>query len=161
MRRFLRWVRGALGMGLAWAVGWGFVGGMIELASNLGLHLPWFSAVDMWPQTLAIPGFLGGALFSVVLRIAAGQRTFGELSVKRFAVWGALTGAAAGAALVGAGLLAPVFPSLLIRAAVVLIPFTVLSAGCAAGTLAIAQRVTERDPARLLERSESARGTAD
>ena len=143
-------------MGVAWAFGWGFVGGMIELASNLGLHLSWFSAVDMWPQTLAIPGFLGGALFSVVLGVVARHRRFDDLSVRKFAVWGALTGAAAGGLLVGAGLLAPVIPALLVRSIVVMVPFTALSAACASATLAIAQRATERDPGRL-DRADSRR----
>src|SRR5688572_25829961 len=38
------------------------------------------------------PGFLGGTLFSIVLGIAARRRRFDELSLPRFATWGAAGG---------------------------------------------------------------------
>jgi hypothetical protein len=94
----MRRARGALGMGVAWAAGGVGVGGTIELLDNVlpgGLAMA--SAVDMWPQTLAIPGFLGGVIFGVVLGIAGSRRRFDELSLPRFAAWGALTGVLLGA----------------------------------------------------------------
>jgi hypothetical protein len=139
-------------MGLAWAFGWACVGGVIELLSNLGVELPWFSLIDMWPQTLAIPGFVLGVAFSVVLGIAARSKRFDELSVKRFALWGGLAGATIGALLLSAGLLAPLFPNLLARSVVVLAPFTLLSAGCASASLAIARKATQREPELLTDR---------
>jgi hypothetical protein len=152
MKDWIRRIRGAFGMGVAWAIGWGFAGGLIELASNLGIHLPWFSLIDMWPQTLAIPGFLGGVIFSVVLRIAAGRKRFDELSVRRFGVWGAVAGAVVGGLLLSTGLLSGVFASVLVRATVILAPFTLLSAASASGTLALARKATQRDPELLLEK---------
>lgn len=91
MNGWLRRLRGALGMGLTWAVGWALVGGVIELITNF---VPgWNGAlVDMWPQTLAIPAFFGGAAFSVVLAVAGRRRTFEELSLPRFLAWGAVGG---------------------------------------------------------------------
>lgn len=151
MKDWTRRIRGALGMGLAWAIGWGFAGGLIELASNLGIHLPWFSLIDMWPQTLAIPGFLGGVIFSVVLRVAAGRRRFEELSVRRFAVWGAVAGALVGGLVLSTELLSDAFPTLLMRATVILAPFTLLSAASASGSLALARKATQREP-DLLEK---------
>jgi hypothetical protein len=139
MNKWLRWTRAAFGMGLAWAFGWGFVGGLIELASNLGIHLPWFSLIDMWPQTLAIPGFVGGAIFSVVLRIAAGSRRFEELSVPKFGAWGALAGALLG------GLLVAVFGGSVGIAAVVISVTTLLGAISGSGTLAIARMAEQRE----------------
>jgi hypothetical protein len=41
---------------------------------------------------LAVPGFVGGACFSVVLGIAGRRRRFEDLSLSRFAAWGALGG---------------------------------------------------------------------
>lgn len=80
-------------MGLAWAVGGMLVGGLFELIDNvLPGALPFISRIDMWPQTLAIPFFLGGVIFSVVLAIAASRRRFGELSLPRFATFGAVAG---------------------------------------------------------------------
>jgi hypothetical protein len=152
MKDWIRRIRGAFGMGLAWALGWGFAGGLIELLSNLGIHLPWFSLIDMWPQTLAIPGFLGGVIFSVVLRLAAGRQRFDELSVRRFGVWGAVAGALVGGLVLSTELLSGAFPSLLVRATVILAPFTLLSAASASGTLALARKATRRDPELLLEK---------
>ncbi len=58
MKKWLRRIRGAVGMGLTWAAGWALVGVLIELFAD-----PSGSLVDMWVQTLAILGFLGGAVF--------------------------------------------------------------------------------------------------
>jgi hypothetical protein len=83
MKKWLRRIRGAVGMGLTWAAGWAFVGVLIELLID-----PNGSLVDVWVTALAIPGFLGGAVFSAVLRIAEGRRRFDELSLPRFGAWG-------------------------------------------------------------------------
>src|SRR5918992_5973371 len=88
MKRWLRRIRGAVGMGLTWAVGFALVGGGLMEA----LVDPHGKILDMWPQTLAIPGFLGGVVFSAVLRIAEGRRRFDELSLSRFGAWGAVAG---------------------------------------------------------------------
>ena len=97
MPNWFKRVRATLGMGLLWAAGGMGVGGVIELLDNVlpgGLAMA--SRVDMWPQTLAIPGFIGGVLFAVVLMIAARVQRFDELSMPRFAAWGAVAGLALG-----------------------------------------------------------------
>jgi hypothetical protein len=97
MPTWMKRVRATLGMGLLWAAGGMGVGGVIELLDNVlpgGLAMA--SRVDMWPQTLAIPGFIGGVLFAVVLMIAARVQRFDELSMPRFAAWGAVAGLALG-----------------------------------------------------------------
>jgi len=59
MKKWLRRIRGAVGMGLTWGVA-GFLAGIgIELVHNLWPN-PLGSAVDIWPAALAYPGFLGG-----------------------------------------------------------------------------------------------------
>lgn len=133
MQTWIRRIRAALAMGLTWGLAWGFIGGMIELLSNLAPGLQWPYAVDMWPQTLAIPGFLCGAVFGLVLTFAAGRRRFDELSVPGFAALGAVAGAALGL-VTGA----PLF---------ILAPLTLMSAASAASTLAVA-RTAQRLPAR-------------
>ncbi len=98
MPMWLKRVRATLGMGVLWAVGGMGVGGVIELLDNVlpgGLAMA--SKVDMWPQTLAIPGFIGGVIFAIVLMVAARRQRFDELSMPRFAAWGALAGLALGA----------------------------------------------------------------
>jgi hypothetical protein len=93
MRTWPRRIRAAFGMGLAWAIAGAAVGGLFEAIDNvLPGALPFISRVDMWPQTLAIPGFLGGVVFSAVLAIAGSRRRFSELSLPRFAAWGTVAG---------------------------------------------------------------------
>jgi hypothetical protein len=92
----------------------------------------------MWPQTLAIPGFLGGAAFSMVLGIAAGRRRFDELSMPRFAGWGALGGVVVSIPLLG--VLGVAVPSL-VAAGVV----TVLCTASAVATLALARSGEDRE----------------
>ena len=135
MSTVLRRVRGMFGMGLIWAAGMAGVGGFIELLANiLPGGFPFASRVDMWPQTLAIPGFLGGVIFSAVLMIAGGRRRFDELSLPRFAAWGALGGILLGAWGVSGGL-----PPLIMG-------FTALGGTIAAATsLTIARMANRRE----------------
>jgi len=88
MPKWLRRIRGALGMGLMWGLGWAVVGGGIMEA----FVDPHGKILDMWPQTLGIVGFFGGVAFSVVLGIVAARRRFDELSLPQFTVWGAIGG---------------------------------------------------------------------
>lgn len=110
MKTWLRRIRGAIGMGLTWALGWALFGLMIGVSSRLLPGLPWdalFEVFDAPLPALAVPGFFGGVLFSVVLGIAGRRRTFDELSLPRFALWGAAGGlllSLVPAAMVGVGL---------------------------------------------------------
>lgn len=82
-------------MGLTWAVAWGMVGLLIGVASLLLPGLPWdrfFEVFDAPLPALAVPGFVGGAIFSVVLGFVARRRRFSDLSLPVFAVCGALGG---------------------------------------------------------------------
>ena len=95
MRGWLRRVRGAIGMGLTWAFGWAVGGLLIGVSSLLVPGLPWaalFEVFDAPLPALAVPGFFAGVFFSAVLGIAARRRRFSELSLPRFAAWGALGG---------------------------------------------------------------------
>jgi hypothetical protein len=47
---------------------------------------------DVWPTALAVPGFVGGIIFAVLLRIAERGRNFDEVPFVRFAIWGVVTG---------------------------------------------------------------------
>ena len=95
MPKWLRRVRGAVGMGLTWALGWAVAGLLIGVASLLLPGLPWngfFEVFDAPLPALAVPGFFAGVFFSVVLGIAGRRRRFSELSVPGVATWGALGG---------------------------------------------------------------------
>ena len=73
MKKWLRRLRGMVGMGVTWAVGWAIAGVLIGITSNLLPGLPWhyfFDVFDAPLPALAIPGFVGGVLYSIVLGIA-------------------------------------------------------------------------------------------
>jgi hypothetical protein len=132
---WLRRIRAALAMGLLWAAGGAAVGGFIELLDNvLPAAHPLTRLVDMWPQTLAIPSFVGGVVFATVLGIAGRRRRFDELSLPRFTAWGAVAGVLLG------GL------ALSIGAPLAFIGITTLwCAVAAAGSLTLARRAERRE----------------
>lgn len=90
----MRRLRGTLGMGVAWAIGWAIGGLLIGVTSLLipGAFDGFFSLFDAPLPALALPGFIGGVVFSMVLGVAARDRSFEDLSLPRFAAWGALGG---------------------------------------------------------------------
>lgn len=138
MMKWLRRIRGAVGMGLTWALVWAPVAVLIGLFVD-----PDGSMDEMWPAIGAYPGFLGGVVFSIVLAVAARRRRLDDLSLSRVAAWGA-----------GAGLLVGVLPftigeptterPLWLLATVVIGTITLLSAVSAAGSLALARRAGKR-----------------
>lgn len=132
MNSWWRRIRAGLGMGLIWAVGGAGVGGLMELVANF---VPALNFIDMWIPLFAIPGFVGGLIFSVVIGFAARHRRFEELSLRAFAAWGALGGVAlvALAAVIGWG------------GPFLALPFILMSAGGAAGSLAIARMAERRE----------------
>lgn len=137
MKKWPRRVRGAMGMGLTWALGWALVGFVIELIQEL---VPgWNGAlVDIWPAALAVPAFLGGVVFSGVLSIVGGRRRFDEMSLPGFAGWGALGGLAVSAFILT---LAGPSPEVLFAAGVV----TSLCAGSAAASLMLARMADDKE----------------
>lgn len=152
MKKWLRRIRGAVGMGLTWGVGGALVGFGIELIQNVWPN-PVGSFIDIWPAALALPAFLGGVVFSVVLGIAGRRRRFDELSLPRFAAWGALGGLLASllpAGMVALGLATPNVPLWQITLGLA-VPLTLGSVVAASGTLALARMGEDRE---LLEASE-------
>jgi hypothetical protein len=145
MKQFFRRVRGALGLGLTWGIG-GFAIGMgIELVHNIWPN-PLGGAVDIWPMTLALPGLLGGVAFSTVLGIAGRRHRFGELSLPKFAAWGAIGGLIVSlfpAAMVALGLASPNVPIWEITAWLAG-PCVLGGAVAASGSLALARLSEDR-----------------
>ena len=132
MNRWIRRIRGALGLGLTWGLAW-FGAGMALL-----LVIGPDAADVPFPLGFGLLGFLAGVTFSGVLGLVEGRRSFDQMSLPRFAGWGAVGGVVfsgvfvAVAGLGGAALavLAPVF--------------AVASAACASGSLALARRADDR-----------------
>jgi hypothetical protein len=127
MKTWLRRLRGAIGMGLTWAVGWAIAGMLLRVVVGPGTDdVP-------FPIRAGIVGFLAGVVFSGVLGLLGRRRGFDQMSLPRFAAWGAVGGLALfGALALTAGpggeplLLAPLF--------------TFAGAVSAAGTLALARK---------------------
>lgn len=87
MKGWLSGVRGTVAMILTWTVGWGLgFGGLMEIYDPHG------QIGDVWPTALAIPGFIGGIVFSALFRLAERGRSFDEVSIARMAAWGAVAG---------------------------------------------------------------------
>jgi len=153
MRSWLRRVRGAVGLGLTWAVGWAFFGVLIGITSELLPGLPWdsfFAVFDAPLPALAIPGFIGGVLFSLVLGIAGRRRRFDELSLPRFAAWGGLGGVLLSlvpATMVTVGLASVEDATLGIWQLTALVggPLALLCAASATASLALARRGENRE----------------
>ena len=93
MKKWLKRIRGALGMGLTWAVAWSPFGAILGLVLWVVIGgTPLLNTLVGFVAAAATLGFVGGAAFSVVLGIAEGRRRFDEMSLPRFAGWGALGG---------------------------------------------------------------------
>lgn len=105
-----RRIRGALGMGVAWALIWAAFGLLVGAASNVLPFLPWRYFFDIWDAplpALGMPGFIGGIFFSIILGRAAARSRFEDLSIPRVAAWGAAGGlllSLVPAAMVGVGM---------------------------------------------------------
>jgi len=131
MIKWLRRLRGALGMGLTWSLGWFAAGMVFRLVVGKGTgDVP-------FPIAFGMVGFMAGVTFSGVLALVEGRRGFDQLSLPRFAGWGALGGIvlyATFAWTAGPGGQPILFAPL----------FAIASAGSAAGTLAIARKARAR-----------------
>lgn len=127
MKKWMRRIRGAIGMGLTWAMAW-FGAGLVLLL------VVGFGAADVpFPLFFALLGFLAGVTFSGILGMAEGRSRFDQLSLPRFAAWGGVGGLVFSAIFV---LVAPLGGDALL----LLGPLFALSgAGCAAGSLAVAR----------------------
>ena len=139
MKQWARRLRGAVGMGLTWAAVWAPAGVLIGMLVD-----PDNSMDEMWVAIGAYPGFMIGVLFSVVLGIAAGRRRFDELSIPRFAAWGAVAGLIAGVLPFVLGDPTTELPQWLLGG-VVTGSTTLLGAISAAGSLAVARRAERRE----------------
>jgi len=147
MKKWLRRIRGAIGMGLTWAAAWGGAG-MIMM---LGFLLVSGRRPDApFPLMFGAFGFVAGVIFSGVLGLVEGRRRFDQMSLPRFAAWGAAGGFLLSATFVlGVSLAGD--PAFLWNLVVVGPVFAVGAAASAAGSLALARRAQDRE---LLETTE-------
>ena len=132
MRKSARRIRGAIGMGLTWGAAWGAAGTVLAVVTR-------FKADAPFPLIFAVLGFIAGVIFSAILALTEGRRGFDQMSLPRFAVWGAaggllLSAVFAKAASLGWGDVLVIAPT-----------FAVACAACASGSLALARRAGMRE----------------
>ena len=75
-------------LALSWALAWAPVAVLVGVT----IVDPDNSMDEMWPAIGAYPGFLCGLLFSILLGVAERPHRVADVSVRRAAVWGALSG---------------------------------------------------------------------
>ena len=132
MPKWLLRIRGAIGMGLLWGAAWA-VAGMVPR------WLFGFNADVPFPLVFGVLGFFAGVTFSGLLVLTEGRRRFDQMSLPRFAGWGAMGGLLlsalfAKAASLGWGDVLAIAPT-----------FALASAVCASGSLAVARRAVRRE----------------
>jgi len=132
MRKWLGRIRGAFGMGVTWAAAWFAVGFVPRWVFGIISDLP-------FPLLFGGLGFIAGVTFSGILVLTEGRRRFDQMSLPRFAGWGALGGLLlSGLFLMGTS---PGWSALLAIPAT----FSLTCAACASGSLALARRGARRE----------------
>ena len=132
MRKWLRRIRGAVGMGVMWAAAWSAVGGVPRWVFGFNPDAP-------FPLIFGVLGFIAGVTFSGLLVLAEGRRRFDQMSLPRFAGWGAMGGLLlsalfAKAASLGWGDVLALAPTL-----------AIVCAACASASLVLARRAERNE----------------
>jgi hypothetical protein len=127
VQKLLRRIRGAIGMGIGWGAAW-------SVAGSAPRWLFGFNADVPFPLVFGVLGFIAGIIFFALLVLIERRRTFDQLSLPRFAAWGAAGGLLLSAiftrvASLGAGDVLVLAPT-----------FVAACAACASGSLALARR---------------------
>ena len=132
MGKWLRRIRGAIGMGVTWGAAWSGAGILLAVATG-------FKADAPFPIIFGVLGFIAGVIFSAFLALTEGRRRFDQMSLPRFAGWGAAGGLLLSAVFAKAA-------SLDWGDVLVIAPtFALASAVCASGSLAVARRAVRRE----------------
>ena len=132
MGKWVRRIRGAIGMGLTWGVAWSLAGSVPRWLFGFNTDVP-------FPLVFGVVGFIAGVIFFAVLVVTEGRRRLDQMSLPRFAGWGAISGFLLSAvftriASLGAGDVLAIVPT-----------FAVACAACATGSLALARRAERRE----------------
>jgi len=119
-------------MGVMWAAAWFAAGTVPRWVFGVNTDAP-------LPLVFGLFGFLAGVVFSAVLALTAGRRRFDQMSLPRFALWGAMGGLLLSALFAKAGSLG--WGDVLALAPTL----AVASAVSAVGSLAMARRAVRQD----------------
>jgi peptidoglycan/LPS O-acetylase OafA/YrhL len=119
-------------MGLTWGAAWSGAGFVLAVITR-------FQADAPFPIIFGVLGFFAGIIFSALLALTEGGRGFDQMSLPRFAGWGAMGGLLLAALFAKAaslewGDVLAVAPT-----------FALACAVCATGSLALARRAVRRE----------------
>ena len=141
MTNWLRGVRSAVVMGLAWALVWApiavLIGTLIVDPDN--------SMDEMWVVIGAYPGFLCAVIFSALLAVAERGYRLHDVPLSRVGAWGAVAGLLVGAFPFAVGRSNSELPVWLLAVAVIG-SITLLSAVSAVGSALLARMAKNRQP---------------
>ena len=132
MRGFLKRIRGVIGTGLTWALGWaGLWGVFLLVMAGLGRLQGW----DLWFTVrvelgMAGVGFIAGSAFGVLLSVLERHKKLEDLSFRRIALWGGI-----GGLLLAAGFGLQHLPQTIV--------LTLVGIGSATGSVALAKRASD------------------
>lgn len=132
MQNWVGRVRGAIGMSVTWAVAWSAAGALPRWVFGVETDAP-------LPLIFGVFGLLAGVVFSGVLALTERRRTFDQMSLPRFAAWGAVGGLLF--SLFWARLMSLGWGDVLALSSTLV----VASAACASGSLALARRAVRRE----------------
>ena len=132
MRNWLRLIRGAIGMGFTWGVVWAAAGTVLAVVTRFRADAP-------FPLIFGALGFIAGVIFSALLALVESGRRLDQMSLPRFAGWGAIGGLLLSAIFARAASLA--WGDVLAVAPT----FALACAVSASGSLAMARRAVSRD----------------
>ena len=130
--KFLRRIRGALGMGLTWGIAWFIPGFIPRWVLGMDGDLP-------FPILFFGLGFVAGVTFSALLALTEGRRRLDQMSIPRIAAWGAAGG------LVLSALFVRGVPYSLVQVLGISTTLVLASAACASGSLLLARRAAMRE----------------
>jgi hypothetical protein len=138
MRKWLRRIGGAIGMGLTWAAAWGVAGMVPRWLFGFNTDVP-------FPLVFGVLGFIAGVTFFGFLLLFERRHGLDQMTFPRFAAWGGISGLLlsavfARAASLGAADVLMIAPT-----------FAVACAVCASGSLALAKRAEMREFPRRRE----------
>ena len=136
MGKWLRRIRGAIGMGFTWGAAWSGAGFVLAVVTG-------FKADAPFPLIFGALGFIAGVIFSAFLALTEGRRRFDQMSLPRFAAWGATGGLVLSAVFAKAASLE--WGDVLLIAPT----FAVACAVCASGSLAVARRAVRAELANI------------
>jgi hypothetical protein len=119
-------------MGFTWGAAWAGAGFVLAVITR-------FEADAPFPLIFGVLGFMAGGIVSAFLALTERHRRFDQMSLPRFAAWGAIGGLLlaalfAKAASLGLGDVLAIAPT-----------FALASAVCASGSLAVARRAVSRE----------------